>query len=70
MNDGEKLMPARHVLERLGISNRTLTRWSEDETLGFPPPLTIRNRRYWTQKALANWEQSLPARRRLEAPAD
>jgi hypothetical protein len=70
MNDGEKLMSAREVLDRLGICNRTLTRWSEDESLGFPPPVIIRNRRYWPRQALANWERSLPARRCRETPSD
>jgi predicted DNA-binding transcriptional regulator AlpA len=31
----------------LGVSGMTLWRWLHDESLGFPKPTVIRNRRYW-----------------------
>lgn len=30
-----------------GVSGMTLWRWLHDESLGFPKPTVIRNRRYW-----------------------
>jgi hypothetical protein len=41
-----KLIPDVMVLARYGISNMTLWRWDRDETLGFPQPTWIRNRKY------------------------
>jgi len=30
-----------------GMSDMALWRWLQDETLGFPKPLVINNRRFW-----------------------
>jgi predicted DNA-binding transcriptional regulator AlpA len=41
-------MPAKEVRALFGgVSQMTLWRWLQDESLGFPRPTTIRNRRYW-----------------------
>lgn len=35
------------VRKRYGVTAQTLIKWSRDETLGFPKPLTIRRRNFW-----------------------
>jgi len=42
------LLPTKDVRARFGnISDMTLWRWLRDESLGFPQPTMIRNRRFW-----------------------
>jgi hypothetical protein len=40
-----------------GMSDMALWRWLQDETLGFPKPLVINNRRFWLAAALTDWER-------------
>jgi predicted DNA-binding transcriptional regulator AlpA len=40
-----------------GMSDMALWRWLQDETLGFPKPLVINNRRFWLAAALSDWER-------------
>jgi len=40
-----------------GMSDMALWRWLRDETLGFPKPLIINNRRFWLAAALSDWER-------------
>jgi predicted DNA-binding transcriptional regulator AlpA len=40
-----------------GMSDMALWRWLRDETLGFPKPLIINNRRFWLAAALTDWER-------------
>lgn len=42
------LLPAKDVRAKFGgVSQMSLWRWLQDESLGFPKPTMIRNRRYW-----------------------
>lgn len=42
------LLPAKEIRAMFGgVSGMTLWRWLHDESLGFPKPTVIRNRRYW-----------------------
>ena len=41
-----------------GMSDMALWRWLRDETLGFPKPLIINNRRFWLAAALTDWERT------------
>lgn len=43
----EDLLPAAQVRIRYGVSDMSIHRWLKDETLSFPQPLRINNRRYW-----------------------
>lgn len=44
----KRLLPSKTVRERLGnCSSMTLWRYLQDEKLGFPRPIIIRNRRFW-----------------------
>lgn len=44
----KRLLPTKAVRAKFGdISDMTLWRWIHSESLGFPQPTMIRNRRYW-----------------------
>jgi hypothetical protein len=54
-------LTAQDIWRRYSIRETTLWRWSVDRELKFPPPtLRIRDRRYWLEETLVQWEQSLP----------
>lgn len=50
-------LPARAVLTRYDISAMTLHRWIRNPLLGFPRPMIINGRRYWSIEALLAWER-------------
>jgi predicted DNA-binding transcriptional regulator AlpA len=44
----KRLLTAKEVRQRFGnISDMSLWRWIESETLGFPKPVYIMRRRFW-----------------------
>jgi hypothetical protein len=51
-------LPARKVLDRYGIVDRTLDRWLDRPDLNFPRPVVINRRRYWAMEELRAWERS------------
>jgi predicted DNA-binding transcriptional regulator AlpA len=51
-----------------GISDMTLWRWLHDEELGFPQPIRINGRRFWSEEALNTWEGSHAAAQSLRDP--
>lgn len=52
------LMPAKEVRALFGgVSQMTIWRWLRDESLGFPKPTTIRNRRYWDSAEIESFRQ-------------
>jgi hypothetical protein len=55
--DTGPLVPARDVLKRYSIVDRTLDRWLAKPDLGFPRPLVVNNRRYFRENALMEWER-------------
>jgi hypothetical protein len=57
-DDGiSQLAPARKVLERYDIADRTLDRWVATKALNFPQPIYIRKRRYFRVCELVAWER-------------
>jgi predicted DNA-binding transcriptional regulator AlpA len=56
-NSSDNLLPAPSVWRRYGKTDRTLDRWLQDETLGFPRPTVIRGRRYFKEAELIEWER-------------
>ncbi|WOH55040.1 DNA-binding protein [Bradyrhizobium sp. BWC-3-1] len=54
----EALLPASKVCARYTRSAKTLDRWLKDDTLGFPRPVVIRNRRYFREAELIDWERA------------
>lgn len=59
--ESENRLPASQVWGRYNVSGRTIDRWLKDETLAFPRPMVIRNRRYWREADLIAWERSQAA---------
>jgi len=56
-------LTAPQVMQRFGISEMTLWRWSHDETLRFPQPMRIRNRKFFPVADIEEWErQQMEAR--------
>jgi predicted DNA-binding transcriptional regulator AlpA len=56
--DSTDLLPDPQVAARYGINPRTLYRWDEQPTLGFPRPLRINHRKYRRIAELESWERS------------
>jgi hypothetical protein len=52
----ETLLPAAKIRARYNRSDKTLSRWLTDPDLGFPKPIYIRNRRYFREAELLEWE--------------
>jgi len=46
------------VATRYGVTPMTIFRWTGDEHLGFPKPIYINNRKYWSDSELDAWERS------------
>jgi predicted DNA-binding transcriptional regulator AlpA len=57
-----KLIPARQVASRYGVSLRTIDRWRKNEKLDFPPSVVINNRNYNSEADLDEFD-----RRRAQA---
>ena len=55
---------APQVMQRFGITEMTLWRWSRDDRLGFPQPMRIRNRKFYSVAEIEAWE-----RQKMEARA-
>jgi hypothetical protein len=50
-------LPTVQVAKRFGVVPRTIERWQQDDRLGFPKPLTINLRKYWSLEDLEKWER-------------
>jgi len=57
MADEKRLLPAKKVLARYSIVDRTLNRWLLDEKMNFPKPIIVNNRRYFDERELEAWER-------------
>jgi hypothetical protein len=49
------------VDRRYNITPMTRWRWERNGELGFPKPLVINRRKYWSRRALEEWERSRAA---------
>jgi predicted DNA-binding transcriptional regulator AlpA len=63
----DKILPSRVVCGRFGRTSKTLDRWIKDDRLGFPRPMYIRNRRYFREAELIEWERTQASKPRLTA---
>jgi predicted DNA-binding transcriptional regulator AlpA len=52
----EALIPAPQLAGEFSITRRTLARWLDDPTLGFPQPTRINNRLYFSRSAVEEWK--------------
>lgn len=74
-SDDDATSPRRYltgpdVCRRYGISNMTLWRWLDDPAIAFPKPtLRVRERRYWDEQTLIDWERSYVPHGDAAAPA-
>ncbi|MGO9392573.1 helix-turn-helix transcriptional regulator [Rhodoblastus sp.] len=50
------LIPKPAIARELGVSSRTVSRWMEDQDLGFPTPIRLRGRLYFLRTALEEWK--------------
>jgi predicted DNA-binding transcriptional regulator AlpA len=58
----DQLLPARAVMTRYGICDRTLDRWLVSERLSFPRPTMINKRRYFRLDEIEKWERAQAAK--------
>ncbi len=42
---------------RYSVSERTITRWMEDKSLGFPRPIRVRERLFFALAEIEAWER-------------
>ena len=57
----DRLIPDPEVQRRYSVTAMTLWRWDHDKSLEFPPAIRIRNRKYRSAKALAEFERKRAA---------
>jgi predicted DNA-binding transcriptional regulator AlpA len=50
------LIPKPNLARELGVSSRTLSRWLDDESIGFPKPIVIRQRNYFDRASVDGWK--------------
>jgi hypothetical protein len=50
-------IPARKVIDRFGVCDRTLSNWLADPKLGFPRPVVINGRRYFDEDEIVAFER-------------
>ena len=62
MDKPKRYLPDPEVCQRYGVSDMTITRWTQDPRLNFPQPLIIRSRKY---RDLDELEDSRSARPRI-----
>jgi hypothetical protein len=55
----DQLVPDTAVLREFGVCSMTLSRWSKDPKLGFPPPIKINSRNYRSRLALDAFKAAL-----------
>jgi hypothetical protein len=54
------LVPDHIVRNELGdVSLMTIYRWTNDPTLGFPPPIKIRNKNFRSRRALEEFKERM-----------
>jgi hypothetical protein len=63
----ETYLPASKVKKRYGVTDMTLWRWLRDPKLGFPAPMIINRRRFWSTAALEQFERARASGKAPEA---
>jgi hypothetical protein len=52
----DELVPDTAVVKEFSITSMTLWRWDHDLSLGFPPPVIIRKRKFRSRRALEEFK--------------
>jgi hypothetical protein len=60
--DVDELIPDPQVWKEFGVTDMTLSRWTADENLGFPPAIKIRNRNFRSRRAIEEFKRSMIAK--------
>jgi predicted DNA-binding transcriptional regulator AlpA len=55
----ERWMTGPQLVEYYGVTSMTIWRWWHDPELGFPRPLTVRRRNFWSVSDLRAWERRM-----------
>ncbi|MGO4909521.1 helix-turn-helix transcriptional regulator [Pseudorhodobacter sp. W20_MBD10_FR17] len=50
--ENKRLIGAKDVRTRFGVTDMSLWRWIRDEELNFPQPIYIQRRRFWEADAI------------------
>jgi len=58
-NQQDKLVPDPVVWREFGVTSMTLYRWTNDEKLGFPPPVKIRTKNFRSRRALEEFKERM-----------
>ena len=66
--DHEAHLTKRAVAEHYGKVSRTISRWVDDPTLGFPRPIMSRGRHYFSAAAIRAFDRRL-VEKQLPQPA-
>jgi hypothetical protein len=56
-DDFDSFVPEARVREEFDVTAMTLHRWDKDPSLAFPPPITIRGRKYRSRKQLQEFKE-------------
>jgi hypothetical protein len=56
-DDSDKNLPTTLVADRYAVTTRSVERWAEDPALGFPPPIYINRRKFWSLNALKRFDR-------------
>jgi len=57
-SDQDRLVPARQICLHYTICSRTLSRWLAQDDLGFPRPMVVNGRRYWSLTEIEAWDRA------------
>lgn len=57
-NQFDELIPNAKAAKRLGVTTRTLFRWTAQPDLNFPTPCLVNNRRYFSAAEIDAWQAS------------
>jgi predicted DNA-binding transcriptional regulator AlpA len=60
-----KLLPAKAVSAKYGVTVRTVDRWVRDPNLNFPKPISINGRNYFEDDKLEAFDQATAAKSRV-----
>jgi hypothetical protein len=52
-------LPTGAVAQRYQVTPRSVDRWWKNPKLGFPQPIFINERKYWSLADLEKWERKL-----------
>jgi hypothetical protein len=55
---GDRRLPTGAVAARYEVSTRSIERWCADPELGFPQPLYVNDRKYWSLAELDAWDRA------------